>query len=69
MSKKEYLEGTNSDALKHVQETINSAEDFHVTWSFDEQQADPFHTFWDGRVFKKHLQTILDELKESRKEN
>ena len=59
----DYLKFIDKESLKYIQRTVNSAEDFHITWDFDEQQADPFHQFWDGRVFIKHLILLLKKLK------
>lgn len=47
---KGYLEQTLSDASKM---------DIHITWGFDEQQADPFHRGWTGEKFLQCIERIL----------
>jgi hypothetical protein len=35
------------------------AEDLHITWGFDEQQADPINRSWDWKKAKKELEQLL----------
>ena len=46
-------------AVDFVKHTLRDAEAFGVRWSFDEQQADPFHHNWRADDFKEALGVLL----------
>ena len=49
------------DALHYIQQTIADADaiSMSIRWSFDEQQADPFHRGWTGDKFIKAVTHIV----------
>ena len=49
------------DKFPNLIALLNDAEKVHVTWGFDQQQADPIHTYWDWDKARKELKILLDE--------
>jgi glycerate kinase len=54
---------TAEQAASYIEETLSSASkmSIHVTWGFDEAQADGFHNNWDGEKFLRCVERILRE--------
>ncbi len=52
---------TQKQARDFIEETLNDASgmSIHITWSFDEAQADSFHKSWTGEKFIKCIEKIL----------
>lgn len=46
--------------FEHTKSFLAHAMKIHFTWSFDEQQADPIHHFWNTESFKDELRDLLE---------
>jgi len=55
------------EALDYIGLVARDALEIHVTWDFDEQQADPCHHNFDGRRFIRCLNVVLEKLRSENK--
>jgi len=53
---------TKEEARNYLQRTFDDGtiKSVHITWRFDEQQADPFHHFWSGEFFIQAVKALLE---------
>ncbi len=54
---------TKEEAVVYIQTTLRDGtiKPIHITWGFDEQQADPFHHFWTGKDFLSAIRVLVGE--------
>lgn len=52
-----------SDQFPHIKALLYDAKKIHMSWNFDEQQADPIHTGYTFSGLKAELRKLLEPSK------
>ena len=52
---------TKEDAINYIRDTLQDGtiKPIHITWNFDEAQADPFHHSWTGKDFLEAVRVLV----------